>query len=241
MKELDFFDAMTEIDDAYVLEAHESAAHRSTAWFGGFRRAAVLAAAVMMVVVTVVATGGDLGILRPSGWVRGDVGMDFDMDYENRVMIIQDSGTYNVEGDQDIPAESITEASATQLRTETVCQGEQVQIIQEAMILMDDGHSEYKSQVTEGTDAVVAVMDNLVDGMPGMICNVRLTVAVLTEEADSIYGRQTIPGPDGKIWVLLQNWNMFLPTQLHFEYPVNVDFRFPDMQYNYDGRGSAAD
>lgn len=241
MKELEFFDAMTEIDDAYVLEAHETADHRSPIRFSGFRRAAVLAAAVMMLVVTTMATG-DFGVIRPKGWVRGNSTTSFDMDRENRIMTVYDGGTYALDdGPDDTPAESLTRASAEQILTETECHGQELQIIQEAMILMDDGRVEYKAQITEGTDKVIAVVDNQVDGEPGEITNVRCTVAVLTEEADQDAWRQSTPGPDGKSWTLLQTWSAFLPTQLGYDYPQNVDFRFPDNQFNYDGRVPADD
>lgn len=240
MNEMELFRQLTDIDDDLILEAHETPEGRSHLHFGGLRRAAVLLAAVLLMLVTVVAADGGFGVLRPSGWVRGTFDTDFESDYENRVMIVRESGTYQVEGNLVAPAESLTRAQATEFWTSTVCDGQMIQIIQEAVILMEDNHCEYKSQVTEGFGEVVAVMDNLVDGVAGEICNVRLTVAVLTEESESYDGRQSTPGPDGKVWVLLQNWNFFLPTQLDYEYPSGVDFRFPDMQYNYDGRGSAS-
>lgn len=235
MKELELFDAMTEIDDAYVLEAHETPV-RKPIRFRGLGRVAVIAAAVMALVITTTATGG-LGIARPRGWIRGNTTTSYDMDQENRIMAVYDRGTYAIDnGPDDTPAESRTLASAEQIRTESECQGQQLQVIQEAMILMDDGSVEYKAQVTEGTNTVIAVMDNLVDGKPGDIANVRCTVAVLTAEADQDPWRLSTPGPDGHSWTLLQSWSAFLPTQLGYEYPQNVDFRFPDRQFNYDGR-----
>lgn len=221
MKELDLFDAMTDIDDVYVLEAHESAAHRSPARFGGFRRAAVLIAAVMMMVATVMAGRGS-NALRPSGWVMGNSTTRFDSD--GTTEFVRDEGIYAVD-EREIPAISYTRADTQQIETKTTCEGEQIQIILEAMILMEDDHCEYKAMTDEGRDEITVVMDNNVDGETGTIMNVRNTVSVL--------------GEDG--WTLLQTWNAFLPTQIGFEYPSGIDFRFPDMQYNYDGRGSASD
>lgn len=235
MNELDLFDALTFLDDDLILEAHETPV-RKPLRFRGLGRAAVIAAAVMMLVITTTATG-DLGIARPRGWIRGNGYTSYDMDQENRIMTVYDRGTYALDnGPDDTPAESRTQASAEQIRTETECIGQQLQVIQEAMILMDDGSVEYKAQITEGMNTVIAVMGNLVDGKPGDITHVRCTVAVLTEEADQDAWRQSTPGPDGNYWTLLQSWNAFLPSQLGYDYPRNVDFRFPDKQFNYDGR-----
>lgn len=241
MNQLDLFDELTFIDDDLILEAHETPAQRRFFPVGSLRRAAVVIAAVMLLVVTTVASGGDFGIQRPKGWVMGNSTGTCDMDYENQTIIIRDEGVYALHqlAIPDIPAVSITTAHATEMRTETECMGQQIQIIQEAMILMPDGVCQYKAQITEGTDTVVAVMDNLVDGVAGEIANIRYTVSVLVDEDHDSYCRQTTPGPDGKVWSLLQNWNVFLPSQLNYDFPLGVDARFPDMKYNYDGRNSA--
>lgn len=236
MNEFDIFDELTFIDDDLILEAHETPS-RKPIRFRGLGRAAVIAAAIMVLVITTTATGG-MGIARPRGWIRGNTTTSYNMDQENRIMTVYDRGTYALDdGPDDTPASSRTQACAEQIRTETECQGQQLQVIQEAMILMEDGSVEYKAQTTEGTNTVIAVMDNLVDGEPGDITNVRCTVAVLTEEADQSPWRLSTPGPDGNSWTLLQSWSAFLPTQLGYDYPSGVDFRFPDMQFNYDGRG----
>lgn len=241
MNQLDLFDELTYIDDDLILEAHEMPAKRQHLQLGGLRRIAMLAAAVMLLVVTTVATGGDFGIPRPKGWVSGNASTVCDIDYENQAIIVHDEGVYAIEkfGPPTVPAVSVTTAHAAEMRTETECMGQQIQIIQEAMILMPDGVCQYKAQITEGTDTVVAVMDNIINGVAGEIANIRYTVSVLVTEEHDSYWRQTTPGPDGMVWSLLQNWNAFLPSQLNYDFPLGVDARFPDMKYNYDGRNSA--
>ncbi len=243
MNQMDLFDELTFIDDDLILEAHEKPASWPHLRLGGLRKAAVLIAAVMLLVVSALATGGEFGVPRPQGWVRGNATTRYDTDYENQAMIIHDMGVYAIQHGEEanVPAITLTRAHATEIWSKTECQGYQIQIIQEAMILMPDGKCHYKAQVTEGTDKVVAVMDNLLDGVAGEIANVRLTVCVLTPEGDQDYDRHTIPGPDGMEWTLLQTWNGFLPTQVGTDFPVGVDARFPDMQYNYDGRDSAVE
>ena len=241
MNEFELFDELTFIDDDLILEAHETPVRHIR--FGGVRKAAVLIAAVMMLVVTTVATGGDFGIPRPKGWISGNAATVCNTDYENKVLTVHDEGVYSIEkfGPPTVPALSVTTANATQMRTEAECMGQQIQIIQEAMILMPDGVCHYKAQITEGTDTVTAVMDNRIDGVAGEIANIRYTVSVLVDEEHDTAWRQTTPGPDGKVWSLLQNFNVFLPTQLTYDFPVGVDARFPDMKYNYDGRNSAVE
>lgn len=236
MNEMDLFDELTYIDDGLILEAQVTPVRRPLR-FRGLRKAAVLAAAVMLLVAGTVMASGDFGVPRPRGWVRSNSSTNFNTDQEHQALIVHDRGVYALDdGDADVPALSITKANATELSTETECQGQQLQIIQEAMILMPDGQVLYKANVTEGADTVIAVMDNRVDGVVGQIVHVRCTVAVLTEDTGDYFGRMTTPGPDGKVWTKLQGWSIFLPAQIGYDYPTGVDFRFPDMQFNYDGR-----
>lgn len=235
MTELDLFDELTFIDDDLILEVQETPDQKPIR-FRGLRKAAVLAAAVMMLVVSVMASGGDFSILRPSGWVNGTGATSYDMDNEKQMVIVNDQGIYNpCKGYSNIPTFTVGKLHAAGIWTETNCSGHQLQVIHEAILLMPDGQTQYKAQITEGADAVIATMDNVVDGVAGEIMHVRCTVSILTE-TDEDLGARAVPASDGKSWVLLQNWNVFLPTQLSTPYPKNVDFRFPDTQKNYDGR-----
>ena len=237
MTELDLFDELTFIDEDLILEAHEAPVRRPLQ-LRGLRIAAVIAAAVMMLTVSAMAGGGNFSILRPSGWVNGTGATSYDMDMEAQQVIVNDEGIYNpCKGYSNIPALTVGKLHATRIWTKTNCSGQQLQVIHEAILLMPDGQTQYKAQVTEGTDAVVAAMDNVVDGIAGEIMHVRCTVSILTDETDEDLGSHAVPASDGKSWVLLQNWNVFLPTQLKTPYPKNVDFRFPDTMKNYDGRG----
>ena len=235
MNELDIFDGLTFIDDDLILEAQEAPAPK-TIRFRGLRKVVLIAAAVMMLVMSAMASGGDFSILRPSGWVKGTGATSYDMDSENQMVIVNDQGIYNpCKGYADIPALTVGKLRATEIWTKTNCSGQQLQVIHEAILLMPDGQTQYKAQITEGTDAVIATMDNVVDGVAGEIMHVRCTVSILAE-TDEELGSYAVPAYDGKSWVLLQNWNVFLPTQLSTPYPKNVDFRFPDTEKNYDGR-----
>ena len=237
MTELDLFDELTFLEDELILEAHELPA-RKTIRFRGLKRAAVIAAAVMMLVVGSAVASGDFGISRPRGWTPGSSETNYNSDPKTQTMTVRDEGIYTVDGiEGELSTLTITKAHKSEFSTEASCDGQQLQVIQEAMILMPDGNVAYKTNVSEGINTVIAVLDNQVDGELGEITHVRCTVAVLTEDTGDYFGRKTTPGPDGKVWAKLQGWSAFLPAQLHYDYPANTDFRFPDMQFNYDGRG----
>ena len=200
MTELDLFDELTFLDDDLILEAQEVPA-RKLIRFRGLRRVAVLIAAVMLLVVGSVTANGDFGISRPRGWIPGSSYTNYNADPKTQTMTVRDEGIYTVDGiEGELSAFTITKAKKSELSTEASCDGQQLQVIQEAMILMPDGTVAYKTNVSEGINTVIAVLDNPGDGELGEITHVRCTVAVLTEDTGDYFGRKTTPGPDGKVW-----------------------------------------
>ena len=175
MKELDFFDAMTQIDDAYVLEAHESAAHRSPARFGGFRRAAVLIAAVMMMVATVVAAGGDFITISPRVRYNSD-------SYWYEMVHSEQSDTINVNGTEHTYLVYTTLSPERAVASMRFDSGETLEVIFEVDIRMDDGTIKHKCETKQGTQRVVAFLSNEVDGEKGIILQARTCFIRITED-----------------------------------------------------------
>ena len=91
------------------------------------------------------------------------------------------------------------------------------------MILFGEDRMEYKKVTSTQDDQISLTMDNFVDGEAGTIVHVRRTLKI----------------KDGDEWNEYDSRYCYLPTQLRFEVPYGLDARFPDMQYNYDGRNSA--
>lgn len=221
MKPMDLFDELTYVDEAFILEAHETPAARQTHF--RFRRFGALLAAVIAVVamsVAVVATmteelnirlwqyytetghsasferNGDVAIERDSFIMEGD---------ENRILVERQS-TYTVE----------------EAQSHIVCDGRSLQVMMEAMVLMDDGQVKYTFRTKQGNGEVNIHLNNVVSGTEGTLANVRITVSVLYENE----------------WTQLYQVNRYLPMHLGFQIPVGTDVRFPDMRYIYDGRAT---
>lgn len=212
MKELEFFDALTGIDDAYVLEAHETADHRSPVRFSGFRRAVVLAAAVMMLIALSVAAVADKWEITPAALLE-----KYDDD-NTFVYIWKSSGKcYGVErritdiyGKEDICHFSYV-FTKTLAQSYTVSTGQPLLVRLEAMVLMEDGRVEYKSVSKETSEDVQLELDHYVDGEPGTLVHVRCRVYMMTEDG----------------WVKAAERAGYLPNALGFEIPVGTDVRFP--------------
>lgn len=189
MKELEFFDALTGIDDAYVLEAHETPDHRSTVRFGGFRRAAVLAAAVMMMVVTVVATGGDFPI--SSGFVWGDMYSMVNFNWIDRDITVQqeDRGSIEVAGNDYSYHIYSTHGGKRGVASMRLDSGEMLEVVFEAYVLMPDGTLQYKVVSKQDTGRVAVFLTNEVEGESGHILTIRASFYRLTESGERILVR----------------------------------------------------
>ena len=218
MTELDLFDELTFLDDELILEAHEVPA-RKIIRFRGLRKAAVLVAAVMaMLTLSLTAVAGDLEITPLSlyekyGW------------NENYCYLWHSRGKCYGVRDADIELDDATYrmvyshvCTTAEAQTYIVCEGAELLVRLEAMILMPDNRMEFKSVRAEGRDSVQLELDHMVDGEAGILVHVRSLVFI----------------PDTPV---KQDYSHYLPNALGFEIPVGIDARFPDMRYNYDGRG----
>lgn len=217
MTELDLFDELTFIDDDLILEAHKSPA-RKTIHFRGLRKAAVLVAAVMLMVITVCARDWSL---NPSLLITS-------FDGENHGYIMVSDGVWRMVDHesfyldhQEISYRHSQVFTQDELQYHVECDGIMLRATLEAMILMEDGRMEYKQMELTDADHISLLLDNYVAEEAGIIINVRNRVLY---EFD-----------DG--WGIVYERYCYLPSQLRFEIPYGVDPRFPDMQYNYDGRG----
>ena len=219
MNEMDLFDELTFIDERLILEVHETPVRRHH--FGGVRRAAVLIAAVMMLVVTAVA--GDWEFKAEQ------MAQTYATEPNTGHIWVEDGVWYQVDNDtcyiqsQEIPLVLSEVFSPKELQYYVSCEGQTLQVTLEAMILFGEDRMEYKKVTSTQDDQISLTMDNFVDGEAGTIIHVRRTLKI----------------KDGDEWNEYDSRYCYLPTQLRFEVPYGLDARFPDMQYNYDGRNSA--
>lgn len=219
MNELDLFDELTFIDERLILEAHETPVRRQH--FSGVRRAAVLIAAVMMLVVTAVA--GDWEFKAEQ------MAQTYATEPNTGQIWVEDGVWYQVDNDtcyiqsREVPLVLSEVFSPEELQYYVSCEGQTLQVTLEAMILFGEDRMEYKKVTSTQDDQISLTMDNFVDGEAGTIVHVRRTLKI----------------KDGDEWDEYDSRYCYLPTQLRFEVPYGLDTRFPDMQYNYDGRNSA--
>ena len=218
MNEFDIFDELTFLDDDLILEAHETPT-RQPIRFRGLGKAAVLIAAVMMLIMTAVA----------SDWSfrAADVAQTYATEPNTGHIWVEDGVWYQVDNDyflrngQEIDFIRSEVFSPQELQYYVFCQGEPIRVTLEAMILMEDQRMEYKKVTSTQDDQISLIMDNYVNGEEGTIVHVRRTLEFLVYEE----------------WICIADGYCYLPTQIGFEVPYGLDARFPDMQYNYDGRG----
>ena len=218
MTELDLFDELTFLEDDLILEAHEVPA-RKPIRFRGLRRAAVIAAAVMTVIaLSLTAIAGDLGITPLSLYEKYGGN-------ENYCYLCHSRGKCYGIRDADIELDDATYrmvyshvCTTVEAQTYIVCEGAELLVRLEAMILMPDNSMKFKSVRAEGRDSVQLELDHMVDGEAGILVHVRSLVFI----------------PDTPV---KQDYSHYLPDALGFEIPVGIDARFPDMLYDYDGRG----
>lgn len=219
MNELDLFDELTFIDERLILEAHETPVRRHS--FGGVRRAAVLIAAVMMLVVTVAAGDWEFRAEQIAQTYATEPNWGY-IWVEDGVWYQADNDTCYIKS-QEIPLVLSEVFSPEELQYYVSCEGQTLQVTLEAMILFGEDRMEYKTVTSTQDDQISLTMDNYVDGEAGTIVHVRRTLKI----------------KEGDDWYEYDNRYCYLPTQLGIEVPYGLDARFPDMQYNYDGRNSA--
>lgn len=226
MKRMDLFDELTYIDEAFVLEAHETPVPRHSRF--SLRRAAVLLAAVLTVIgmsVAAVATSTEDWKLRlfllweqysfqeDSGYFNHNGGVSFDIHTVSERI-----------DEQKILCSLINVYQKEEAATYAACDGVTLEVKLEAMIMGNDGTVRYRSRTIQGDGEVTAVLNNVVAGDAGTILYVRSTVSALgNEECKPLYQSRT-----------------YYPTEFGFAIPVGTDARFPDTRYgNYDGRNSS--
>ena len=221
MNELDLFDELTFIDERLILEAHETPVRRHH--FGGVRRAAVLIAAVMMLVVTAVAGDWEFKAEQMAQTYATEPNTGHSWT-EDGIWYSVDNNYYR-DYQRNLVNPYVTSEiySPRELQYYVACEGCTMQITLEAMILFDEERLEYKKVTSTQDDKISLTMDSFVDGEDGTIVHVRKSLQI-----------KTVDG-----WREIDWGSCYLPTQLRFEVPYGLDARFPDMQYNYDGRNSA--
>ena len=218
MNELDLFDELTFIDERLILEAHETPVRRHH--FGGVRRAAVLIAAVMTVIaLALTAVAGDWEITPVALYEKYASNENFYYLWHSRGKCYGIQDNEHILDDVTYQMDYAHVCTTTRAQTYTVCEGAELLVRLEAMILMPDDRVVFKSVHAEGTDSVLLELDHMVDGEAGILVHVRSLIFI----------------PDTPV---KEYHSHYLPQALGFEIPVGVDARFPDMKYNYDGRNS---
>lgn len=219
MNELDLFDELTFIDERLILEAHETPVRPHH--FSGVRRAAVLIAAVMMLVVTAVAGDWEFKAEQIAQTYATEPNWGY-IWVEDGVWYQADNDTCYIQS-REVPLVLSEVFSPEELQYYVSCEGQTLQVTLEAMILFGEDRMEYKKVTSTQDDQISLTMDNYVDGEAGTIIHVRRTLKI----------------KDGDDWYEYDSRYCYLPNTLRFEVPYGLDARFPDMQYNYDGRNSA--
>lgn len=222
MKGSKLFAAMSDLDDDLIFEAEQ--------WEGKPRRPlrrlfpiAAVVAVVMMLMVSAVAqewTASTSWLIHRYGQEENTGYMYTDERGRNEIHNV----TMEVCG-REISCTVAAVYNTGLLQHHTVCEGETVKTHLEAMVLMADEQVLYKEETAQGDGQVIVVLDNQVNGEPGTIVHVRAVTTV-----------QTLDG-----WQEVYSTSAYLPTSLHFSIPSGIDTRFPDMQYNYDGRWEPSD
>ena len=225
MKQMDLFDELTYIDDAFVLEAHETPVLQHSRFT--LRRTVVLLAAVITVVAMSVAAVATMTedpdtklLMLWNKMVRGGHQGSFSYDDNYRYELHQNPETLD---DREVEINTFYVCSLNHAKLRVVCEGETLEVKLEAMVLMDDGQVRYKSRTIQGDGEVTVALDNLIAGEPGAIIYLRRTTSLLGNEG----------------WETLHPWNTYIADDFGYPVPVGTDVRFPDMRYNYDGRGSS--
>lgn len=244
MKEYDLFDALSDIDDRYILEAHQRPLSKLVSLRSKVRRTAAAAlAACVALMLPVVADGWQLsteGLLLFYGFSDQQ---NYSMSGRDGLMQVINNSIC-LDGSE-IPYSAACDLDTVYLKVQVVSKNRGVKIhheiegasgriavvksfpmklLLEAMVLMEDGRVLYRQTEAEGLEELNLTMDNIVDGEEGIIINVRLTILF-----------QATGG-----WVEAEQRSWYLPGRMGFSVPAGTDARFPDMQYNYDGRGEAA-
>lgn len=218
MNEFDLLDELTSIDDDLILEAHETPVRRPLR-FRGLRKAAILAAAVMVLVVSAVAGDWNFNAAR--------IARTYATEPDTGHIWVEDGVWYRVDNNSIYPNGQkdhyvLSEVfTPDELQYYVVCEGHSIKVTLEAMILFGDDRVEYKQVSSTQTDQVSLMMDNYVNGEAGTIIHVRSSLEIKVKDE----------------WKEYHGGHCYLPTQIGFKVPYGIDARFPDMQYNYDGRG----
>lgn len=190
MNDFELFDSLTDIDDAFILEAHEVPASRwSYSRFGGLRRAAVLIAAVMVLAVTVMATGGDLPIAPGIVWGEMYSMVSIDWTGGDTRVFQEDSGAIEVDGTEYGYHLYTTHGSMRAVASMDLDSGENLEVVFEAYLLMPDGTREYKILSKQGTGHVAVFMTNQIDGKFGSILTIRASFYRLTQTGERLLVR----------------------------------------------------
>lgn len=216
MNKYDLFDALGGVDED-LLERSERKAHKRLS----LRKPLIAAAAVMLMVISVFALE----------WSHSATGLVKTFDEENRGHswtknktwhLVEDNRIYD--NGQDIRYVHAQVFTRDDLDYYVECDGETLKATLEAMILMEDGRMEYKQTESTDTGSLSLTMDSIVGEEAGTIISVR--TRLLYEI--------------GGVWEIVWERYSYLPSHVGFEVPYGIDPRFPDMQYNYDGRVPAA-
>ena len=212
MNEYDLFDAFGGIDEELLERSERKAIKRLS-----LRKPLIAAAAVMLLVISVFAVD----------WSLSATGLVKTFNEENRGYMWTRNKTWSMVEDnrihdngQDIRYVHAQVFTRDDLDYYVECDGKTLKATLEAMILMEDGHMEYKQTELTDTDSLSLTMDSTVGEEEGTIISVR--TRLLYEYAE--------------VWEIVWERYSYLPSHAGFEVPYGIDPRFPDMQYNYDGR-----
>lgn len=175
MKQDELFDALTDIDDRLILEAHE--APHPVRQILSLRRIVVLAAVVVFTVLSVFAVAAVstdpsffAAVLSPSG--KKTAG------YESRS--VEESHAIRMYGKEFSCLVHTTQSPDTALASIHLATGDTLEVVYEAELLLPDGTIRRKTITKQGRNRVVVFMSNSVDDVKGIILKTRVRFTHIT-------------------------------------------------------------
>lgn len=210
MNHNELFDAMTNIDDHFILEAHEPASSSRIRFHpGGVRRAALIAAMIALTTLSalvVAAVSVDSAVVA-SFWnsIKNTIG------YETYG--VEENYIFNLNGTDYACLVYTTQSPDTALASIHLASGETLEVIYEAEILLPNGAIARKTLSKQGKERVTVYMTNTFDGVSGIILKTRVRFFRNTAEGERL---------------LVSTWTDSLSEKYYQDAPEGYSSDWPD-------------